>query len=166
MPPSGRHGPSVSSPIIADVLWTSYPPLHQIFTWMKENAALTWWLGAISLAMFVAGMILVPILIVRLPDDFFLRREPSPGSFSDQHPIVRLLIRAGLNLAGVVLVLAGVAMLFLPGQGLLAILLGVSLLEFPGKRRVELFIVSQPTVLGAINWMRQKGGRPTLRLPE
>ena len=140
--------------------------MDQIFNWMKENAALTWWLGAISLVMFAAGVILVPILIVRLPDDFFLRRESSPGSFRDQPPSVRLLLRAGLNLAGLLLVLAGVAMLFLPGQGLLAILLGVSLLEFPGKHRLELFIVSRPTVLGAINWLRQKGGRQPLRLPE
>ena len=61
--------------------------------------------------------------------------------------------------------LAGIAMLALPGQGILTILVGITLLNFPGKRRLELRIVRQRRVLRAINWMRAKAKRPPLVLP-
>ncbi len=133
--------------------------------WLRENAALWWWLGAVSLAMFVAGVLLVPLVVVRLPEDYFLRDGPPPASWRGRHPFLHLAARAGQNLLGALLVVAGLVMLALPGQGVLTILLGVSLLEFPGKRRLELRLVSRPAVLGAINWMRARMGRRPLRLP-
>ncbi|MBI4879427.1 MAG: hypothetical protein HY812_07165 [Planctomycetes bacterium] len=133
--------------------------------WLRENAALWWWLGAASLAMFVVGVLLVPLLAVRMPEDYFLRDGPPPASWRGRHPFLHLAARAGKNLLGALLVVAGVVMLALPGQGVLTILLGVSLLEFPGKRRLERRIASRPAVLGAINWTRAKLGKAPLRLP-
>ncbi|MDO9516370.1 MAG: PGPGW domain-containing protein, partial [Syntrophales bacterium] len=69
------------------------------------------------------------------------------------------------NLAGVVFVVAGIVMLFMPGQGILTILIGVMLMNFPGKRLLELRTISQPSVLGAINWVRARSQRPPLALP-
>jgi hypothetical protein len=66
------------------------------------------------------------------------------------------------NLLGVALVLAGVAMLVLPGQGVLTILLGLMFMNFPGKRRLEQRIVQQPTVFQAMNWMRARAHQPPL----
>jgi hypothetical protein len=63
-----------------------------------------------------------------------------------------------------VFVLAGFAMLFLPGQGLLTILIGVSLMDFPKKRVLEAKMVGQPTLLGVINSMRHKFGKPPLTM--
>jgi hypothetical protein len=67
---------------------------------------------------------------------------------------------------GAVFLLAGLAMLFTPGQGLLTILMGIMLLNFPGKQRLELAIVRRPAVLKSINWVRGRAGRPPLQLPE
>ncbi|MFB3064894.1 MAG: PGPGW domain-containing protein [Planctomycetota bacterium] len=66
--------------------------------------------------------------------------------------MLRLCALAGKNLLAVVLVVAGVAMLFLPGQGILTILVGLGLLSVPGKRKLELWIVRRPAVLRAIQW--------------
>jgi hypothetical protein len=55
-------------------------------------------------------------------------------------------------------------MLFLPGQGLLTILIGVSLMDFPKKRVLEAKMVGQPTLLGVINSMRHKFGKPPLTM--
>ena len=59
----------------------------------------------------------------------------------------------------------GLAMLVLPGQGVITILVGITLLNFPGKRRLELRIVRQRPVLLAINWIRARANRPPLVLP-
>jgi hypothetical protein len=68
------------------------------------------------------------------------------------------------NVVGIVLLLAGFAMLFLPGQGLLTMLIGVSLMDFPRKRELEAKMVGQPTLLGVINAMRHRYGKPPLTL--
>jgi hypothetical protein len=68
------------------------------------------------------------------------------------------------NVVGVVFLLAGFAMLFLPGQGLLTMLIGISLMDFPGKRAIEAKMVGQPTLLSVINNMRRKFDKPPLTL--
>jgi len=43
-------------------------------------------------------------------------------------------------------------------------LIGVSLMDFPKKRELEAKMVGQPTLLGVINAMRHKYGKPPLTL--
>jgi hypothetical protein len=78
---------------------------------------------------------------------------------------LRVVLRAVKNIVGLVLVLAGVLMLVLPGQGLLTIFMGITLLDFPGKRRLELSVVRRRPVFSALNWIRKKARRPPLLLP-
>jgi len=61
-----------------------------------------------------------------------------------------------------VLLAAGIAMLVLPGQGILTMLIGISLVDFPGKRQLERKLIGQPAVLNTINKVREKFGRPPL----
>jgi hypothetical protein len=80
----------------------------------------------------------------------------------DHHPVLRVIGLAVKNAVGLVFLLAGFAMLFLPGQGILTMLIGISLVDFPGKRRLEATLIGQPTVLSAINSMRNKFNKPPL----
>jgi hypothetical protein len=80
----------------------------------------------------------------------------------DHHPVLRLLGLVAKNAVGAVFLAVGIALLFLPGQGILTILLGISLMDFPGKRYCERKIVGQPTVLKAINALREKYAKPPL----
>ena len=59
---------------------------------------------------------------------------------------------------------AGIAMLLLPGQGVLTILIGIMLLDFPGKRSLEFWIIRQRGVLKAANWIRRKSNHPPLEV--
>lgn len=120
-------------------------------------------IGVISGVFFVATLIAIPIILVRLPANYFDERYPRSW-MRDHHPVLRLIAHLAKNLAGAVFLLAGLAMLVLPGQGLLTILIGVSLLDFPGKRRMEAWLVGQRSVLKAINGMRARFGRPPLTI--
>ena len=124
-----------------------------------------WWMFALSVVLFLASLVVVPILITRLPADYLLDRRPPPHTLAARHPALRVTILVLKNTLGVALIVAGALMLFLPGQGILAILMGVSLTNFPGKRRLELRILSSPPVERAINWMRSRAGKPPLQLP-
>lgn len=112
---------------------------------------------------FVASLIAIPMILVRLPADYFDTRTPRHW-MKDHHPALRLIGLVVKNVVGVVFLLAGFAMLFLPGQGVLTMLIGISLMDFPGKRALEARMVGQPTLLGVINNMRHKFGNPPLTL--
>ena len=60
----------------------------------------------------------------------------------------------------------GIAMLVLPGQGLLTIVVGIVLLNFPGKYRLERWLATRSPVWRSLNWLRRRAGRPELQRPE
>ncbi len=112
---------------------------------------------------FIGSLIAIPLILVRLPSDYFDTRVPRHW-MKDHHPVLRVIGLVAKNVIGVVFLVAGLAMLFLPGQGILTMLIGLSLMDFPGKQRLEAKLVGQPTVLSAINAMRKKFDKPPLML--
>jgi len=118
-------------------------------------------LGIASATMLVISAMLIPYLIVRLPADFYAERNHRRRVFQDQ-PILRILFLAAKNTLGGLLLIAGILMLVLPGQGILTILAALALLNFPRKRALEMRILHTPAVLKSINWLRQRAGREPL----
>jgi membrane protein YqaA with SNARE-associated domain len=128
----------------------------------------TWLFAALvtgSLVMFVLGVVLVPVVVARIPTDYFMRRHQSLERLQRRSRWVGVLALLLKNTLGVVLILAGVAMLVLPGQGVLTLLVGITLVDFPGKSRCELWLIRRRPVLRAVGWIRAKAGRPPLELP-
>ncbi|MEN9425381.1 MAG: hypothetical protein RL122_2764 [Pseudomonadota bacterium] len=117
------------------------------------------WLGILSAVTFVLSLLLLPWFVSRIPVDYFTRpRDPHAWHIMLQpHTIVR-------NLLGLPVLLAGVAMLVLPGQGILTILIGLGIMNFPGKFALERWFIERKGVLTAINWIRQKTKHPPLQL--
>lgn len=120
-----------------------------------------WSLFVLSVVGFVASLIVIPFVLVRLPPNYFDERYPRTW-MKEHHPVLRWVGLILKNVVGVLFFLAGVAMLFLPGQGLLTMLIGLSLVDFPGKRRLESKLIGQATVLKTINALRHKFGHPPL----
>jgi len=138
-----------------------------IFEWVHIHKIAFWWIGTLSIATFVGTLIIIPILIVRIPADYFKRKKQKQKSCNkNQYAFICFIGLVFKNLFGALFVLAGLAMLFLPGQGLITILIGIMILNFPGKFALQLRIVQQPTVLGAINWIRMKANQPVLEVPK
>ena len=120
-----------------------------------------WTLFLLSIVGFVGSLIAIPFVLVRLPPQYFDVRHPRIW-MQEQHPVLRWVGLILKNVVGVVFFLAGVAMLFLPGQGLLTMLIGLSMVDFPGKRRLESKLIGQATVLKTINTLRHKFRQPPL----
>ena len=133
--------------------------LTQIESYVPANVLI--WFAVSSVFMFVGTLIAIPVILMRLPADYFDVRTPRPW-MENHHPVLRLIGHVIKNVVGSIFLFAGFLMLFLPGQGVLTMLIGLSLIEFPGKRRVEAKIVGQSTVLGTINAMRAKFDKPPL----
>ncbi|MES2604209.1 MAG: PGPGW domain-containing protein [Pseudomonadota bacterium] len=112
----------------------------------------------------VISVVAVPYVIVRIPADYFRRDKPHHHPFRDATHPLKLLRVLGKNLLGLVLVGVGLALLVLPGQGVLVILIGVFLLDFPGKHKVERWLISRGPILKVANWLRAKGHKKPLVL--
>jgi len=138
-------------------------PVVDIVAWLKAHESFCWWLTAASAATFIGTLVLVSLLLIRMPPDYFIRKQEH---HLNPHPLFYWSVIIGKNILGGALLLAGTAMLLLPGQGIITILLGISLLNFPGKRRLEKRLVSFPKVLATINKIRQRAKQPPLLVPD
>ena len=135
------------------------------WSWVLDHGTLLGALGLIGVVSLVASLVLLPFLVVRIPTDYFRHEQREHEYLHDRHPAVHHVVVILKNALGVVLVLAGLAMLVLPGQGLLTLLIGLMLTDFPGKYRLEKRLIAQPGVLKAVNWLRARAGHPPLEPP-
>ncbi len=97
----------------------------------------------------LALIALTPWLLLQLPPDHFVRPRRDDGT-------ARRLARLAM---GVVLLVLGLAMLVLPGQGVLTMLVGVSLLGLPIERSLARFVLRRPGIALALNKLRARAGR-------
>jgi hypothetical protein len=132
-----------------------------IESWIADHTALLGWLFAISLLSLVLAIVLLPVVVVRLDADYFVA---SRVELRGHRTVGRWLFLAARNVAGTVFVLVGLALLLLPGQGLVMIFIGLLMLDVPGKRALERRIVRLPKIRQVLDGMRVRRGRPPFRL--
>lgn len=136
-----------------------------MFGWIQAHETVFLWIAGASLVVFVSALAVVPWVVVRIPSDYFSgRRRPKASKMRHHQPVAWLSLLVMKNLIGGLLVLSGIVLLALPGQGVLTILLGIAFMNFPGKFRLERWIVSRGSTLRFINHLRRKQGRPELVL--
>lgn len=72
---------------------------------------------------------------------------------------VNYVIKTAKIIIGVFLLLCGILMLVLPGQGLITMLIGLSLIPFPGKDKFEQNLLARKSVRSSLNWIRVKANK-------
>ncbi len=111
--------------------------------------------GAVSTVMFVGTLVAIPWLVRRLPADYFVRPPP-------RRSLPVAILR---NVLAVLLIGFGIAMLVLPGQGIVTILIGLSLLDLPIKHRVLRWLLRRKKLQEGVQRLRAKKGKPPLVIP-
>jgi hypothetical protein len=139
--------------------------LDSALAWVTNNGALLGALGLVGVVSLIATVGLLPFVVIRIPEDYFRHEHRRHEYALSRHPILHHTLVLLKNILGIALILAGIAMLVLPGQGLLTLLIGLMLTDFPGKYALEKRIVARPGVLRAINWLRQRAGHPPVLAP-
>ncbi len=137
-------------------------PVQPIAEWAFSPPVL----GVLSLAslvFFVGSILALPWLIARLPEDYFVDDDAPPSAVLRGECAAKFS-RIVRNAIGIMLLCAGVAMLVLPGQGVLTIVVALGLIEFPGKRRIQRRLVARSRVLSTLNKIRARANKPPLIL--
>ena len=152
--------------LVADRIVPWLPDWAQAFTaWLLQPLVLILLLGACVL-LFVASLIGIPLVLTRMPADFFSRPERRRLKLADRkRPFWYVVVRVLRNALGGILFALGLVMLFSPGPGTPTMLVALFLLDFPGKRRLQRWIISRPTILRSVNALRKRASRPPLELP-
>ena len=136
--------------------------MAELLDWFRNHSFFLSWLAVFSVVAFIGTLAAIPALVVRIPQDYFLHDRRPPSARSNRGFLQHLVLTGLKNVIGILFVLAGVAMLVLPGQGLLTILIGLMLMNFPGKYTLQRTLISHKTVLSAVNRLRRRAGRPPI----
>ena len=139
--------------------------LTAIEEWLQHHEEVLTWLGIGTVVALIVAALLVPRLVAGLPADYFCHQKRKDGR-QEPRSATRLVLTILKNTVGFLFVLAGVAMLVLPGPGTVTILLGLVLMDFPGKYKLVRSIVARPAVLGSLNKIRGKAGVAPLQMHE
>ncbi len=125
----------------------------------EDHGVLLSWMTGLSLLMFVGSLIAVPLIIVRLPEDYLHREHKLLRNWPLYISVPFLVLK---NSLGVLFLLSGLAMLVLPGQGLLTLFIGLVLLDFPRKQILIHRILGHKRIFPVINRLRARFGKPKL----
>jgi hypothetical protein len=118
----------------------------------------------LSVLFWIGTLIVVPLVVVYLPADY-LTNEAAASLKHRLPPVWRYPYLIVKNIFGAVFIMAGIAMLVLPGQGILTLVLGIGLISFPGKHRLIQRVLGRRRILRILNRWRARAGRPPLEAP-
>ena len=138
--------------------------MAEVMDWLRSHEDIMQQLGTLSLILLLFTVVVLPIAVAKLPQDYFEKEKREPASSKRKHPLLWVIISLLKNLIGLFMILAGLVMLILPGQGTVAILVGVALTNFPGKYKLQRRIASQPAVLKTLNKIREIAGEQPFQM--
>lgn len=138
---------------------TSFNSLIEIFNVYKN---LILWFGSISLFVFLFSLLSIKWLVSLIPEDYFINKKDS--KIKTSNIFIWYIVLIFKNLIGYSLILGGIMMLVLPGQGLFTIIIGLMMSNYPGKYSIEKKLIAIPTILKSINWLRRKSNKPPIRI--
>jgi hypothetical protein len=113
----------------------------------------------------IAYLMAITYIITQMDSQYFIRKESPVGIANDKKQLTSMnrsiiyVISIVKVMIGIVLIVSGIVMLVLPGQGIITLLIGLSLVPFPGKNKVEKNLLARKSVQHSLNWIRVKANK-------
>ena len=133
----------------------------EAFSYFLQNNQIFIYISGFSTILFLLSLLGLSWLISMIPHNYFVD-EKRVSFIKMKNPLMWLLIMILKNAIGLALILCGILMLILPGQGVLTIITGLIFLDYPGKFRFERLLVKNKLILNSMNWIRRKLDKPDL----
>ena len=131
--------------------------LEQIIDLIDDYKSIIFWLGLLSFLIFIFSLVTIKWLVALIPSDYFVSRKDT--KFKSEYPFIWLISMIIKNIIGYVLIIGGILMLLLPGQGLFTIFIGLMMSNYPGKYYIEKKFIAIPSILKTINWLRKQSNK-------
>jgi len=127
-----------------------------MITFIHSHETLFLWLLIASIIIFIGSLIVIPWILIKIPSDYFSHIKRKEHQWGNYPPIIKLVLLIIKNILGVIFIISGIIMLFIPGQGIITIIIGIILTNFPGKYKIERWIINHTEILRCINRLRLK----------
>ena len=131
--------------------------LEQIIDLIDDYKSIIFWLGLLSFLIFIFSLVTIKWLVALIPSDYFVSKKDT--KFKSEYPFIWLISMIIKNIIGYVLIIGGILMLLLPGQGLFTIFIGLMMSNYPGKYYIEKKFIAIPSILRTINWLRKQSNK-------
>jgi len=119
----------------------------------------------LSIILFFATLLLIFLVIWWLPADYFISNSSHLSSL-EQNPALSKILFLVRNIIGVILIILGIIMLVLPGQGVLTIVIGLILVDFPKKKEFINKLIASKSVQKSLNYLRKKMNKEPFIFPK
>ncbi|MEX2606552.1 MAG: hypothetical protein WD708_04335 [Kiritimatiellia bacterium] len=130
-----------------------------MLNWIEIHGEVLSLLVGGSFVLLIATLALIPFMIARLPETYFDNPHHQPLENLRHRPLLRSGLLLLKNALGLILLLAGLSMLVLPGQGLLTLFMAMILIDFPGKFALKKKIIHVARLRRIINQFRIRHGK-------
>jgi hypothetical protein len=137
-----------------------------IIKWLKSHILVTIILSILSVLTFLGTLLIIPVIVIFLPEDYFIKYGHKHNYLFNKHPVLRYFVLIIKNVFGVFFIALGIILLFLPGQGILTIFVGILLIDFPKKKALIIYFVKKEKIHKAINKLRIRYNKPEFIIPE
>ena len=128
--------------------------------WISDYNQIIQWAGIVSVFLFFLSLFLLRYVILRLPEDYFIKAS----SFSKSPQ--KIIVRVAKNAVGFLLTICGIILLFTPGQGMITILIGLCLIDLAIVNQFKKKIINNSKVQKALNWIRAKKSVKPFNFPK
>ena len=138
---------------------------NSIVAWLMGYSSILIGLGGLSVLILVFSIAGMGWFIAQIPEDYFIHNKRQAKHWNKYSSQARIAIIIFKNIFGGIMLLGGLFLLVLPGQGLLTMIIGLLLIDYPGKFQLEQKIISIPSIFRSLNWFRAKARKPNLLHP-
>ena len=111
--------------------------IDSFIQWFVDHPEVLIGMGISSIFIFLISILGISWFVAQIPEDYFLLSKRQTSIWQQQKPILRFVVVVVKNILGLSLIIGGLLMLVLPGQGLLTIVTGLLLVNYPGKYKLE-----------------------------
>lgn len=137
--------------------------LNFLYAWLENNSYILFYLGIISVLIFIFSIVGLRLFIIAIPSDYFINKK-RVSALRDNSILLWVFYKIFKNIIGYIFIAIGLLALVLPGQGILMILIGLMMSDYPKKFDLEKKIIKINTVRKGVNWIRIKSNVEKIKL--
>ncbi len=137
--------------------------LNFLYVWLENNSYILFYLGIISVLIFIFSIVGLRLFIIAIPSDYFINKK-RVSALRDSSILLWVFYKIFKNIIGYIFIAIGLLALVLPGQGILMILIGLMMSDYPKKFDLEKKIIKINTVRKGVNWIRIKSNVEKIKL--
>ena len=101
-----------------------------ITEWLTSYSSILIGIGGLSILILMFSIIGLGWFISQIPEDYFKKKKRQAKNWDQYSSETRMMMIIVKNVIGIVMLISGLLLLILPGQGILTMIIGILLIDY------------------------------------